>query len=268
MTGGLHALSEESLLALARGVRSGRVAPPFTALTLGAYAQASDRAALAESLEGLVARGLGTEALACLAEAIAEERQQQRGGAAHHELVWTGPEMVGSASRETRVVAEELFRSARSSILVAGFAVHDGHRVFATLAQRLEGEPQLHARLFLNVGRSFGDVRPGDEILFEFRQRFVHEIWPGRRLPDVFYDPRALAPAGGTRAVLHAKCIVADEDRALVTSANFTEAAQERNIEAGVLVHDPAFVRALRMQFEGLLDRGGFRALPLAGLSG
>jgi phosphatidylserine/phosphatidylglycerophosphate/cardiolipin synthase-like enzyme len=49
--------------------------------------------------------------------------------------------------------------------------------------------------------------------------------------------------------------------RAFVTSANLTEAAQGRNIEAGVLLDDAVFARALRTQFESLIDRGYVRRL-------
>ena len=52
--------------------------------------------------------------------------------------------------------------------------------------------------------------------------------------------------------MLHAKCIIVDDELALVTSANFSEAAHSRNIEAGVLVDNAPFARALRRQFETL----------------
>jgi phosphatidylserine/phosphatidylglycerophosphate/cardiolipin synthase-like enzyme len=39
---------------------------------------------------------------------------------------------------------------------------------------------------------------------------------------------------------------VVDEERLFVTSANFTEAAHERNIEAGVLIADPVAAKAMR----------------------
>ncbi len=41
---------------------------------------------------------------------------------------------------------------------------------------------------------------------------------------------------GNKRAVLHAKIVVVDGRFALLTLANFTEGAHERNIEAGFLV--------------------------------
>jgi len=73
---------------------------------------------------------------------------------------------------------------------------------------------------------------------------------PDRAWPEIYFDPRSLhRPAvsnlGGDtkqRAVLHAKCVVIDGRTAFVSSANFTEAAQERTIEVGVLVRSPIVV--------------------------
>jgi phosphatidylserine/phosphatidylglycerophosphate/cardiolipin synthase-like enzyme len=44
---------------------------------------------------------------------------------------------------------------------------------------------------------------------------------------------------------MHAKVIVVDDVAALVTSANFTAAAQRRNIEAGIVLRDHHHVRRL-----------------------
>jgi phosphatidylserine/phosphatidylglycerophosphate/cardiolipin synthase-like enzyme len=55
---------------------------------------------------------------------------------------------------------------------------------------------------------------------------------------------------------LHAKCVVVDERWAFVTSANFTEAAQERNIEAGVLLDHPKLAEALAARFRALREGG------------
>jgi hypothetical protein len=53
-----------------------------------------------------------------------------------------------------------------------------------------------------------------------------------------------------------------DGPRVTSYSANFTEAAQERNIEAGILVGDPAFARALRDQFESLVEARQLLRVP------
>ncbi|WP_334956674.1 hypothetical protein [Nostoc sp.] len=48
----------------------------------------------------------------------------------------------------------------------------------------------------------------------------------------------------------------------LITSANFTEAAHERNIEAGVLLTDSATAQALRLQFDSLVSHKILRPIP------
>jgi phosphatidylserine/phosphatidylglycerophosphate/cardiolipin synthase-like enzyme len=78
----------------------------------------------------------------------------------------------------------------------------------------------------------------------------------------VFYDRRSLEPGHSRRACLHAKVIVRDEVQTLITSANLTEAAQERNVEAGVLLDDRAFARGVVGQFERLV-RGQY-LVPLS----
>jgi phosphatidylserine/phosphatidylglycerophosphate/cardiolipin synthase-like enzyme len=51
-----------------------------------------------------------------------------------------------------------------------------------------------------------------------------------------------------------AKCVVVDRQAALVTSANFTEAAQQRNIEVGLLIRHAPLVSRISLYFEGLID--------------
>ena len=181
------------------------------------------------------------------------------------ELVWTGAEVAGTMSRDTFVVAQELFRQARRHLLISSFNVDEGDKaraMFEDLAQRMDDDEQLNVRLFLNVKRESKDQRHDDILLHEFAERFRHRVWPGKRLPHVFHDPRSLDQNWTTRACLHAKVIVADDTRALVTSANLSEAAHERNIEAGLAIRDPHVARALRLQFEALVERGMLVAVP------
>ncbi len=77
----------------------------------------------------------------------------------------------------------------------------------------------------------------------------------------MYYDPRSLELAAGKRASLHAKCVVVDRQVAFVSSANFTEAAQERNIEVGVLLRVPALAEQLSRHFQALMEAGVLREL-------
>lgn len=93
-----------------------------------------------------------------------------------------------------------------------------------------------------------------------FTDRFWSE-WPGSRRPRVVYDPRALElPRSG--GVLHAKAIVTDETSVFITSANFTEAALDRNIELGLVTRDAALAATVIAHFRGLIEQGLLIALP------
>lgn len=162
------------------------------------------------------------------------------------------------------MVVRELFEQAQRSVLIAGFAVYQGHRVFKVLAEWMDADSALAVTMFLNVERPQHNTSSAAEILKGFAEHFEKKEWPGKRGPAVYYDPRAVEPSarGKKRSSLHAKCVLVDDTRALVTSANFTEAAQERNIEAGVLVESPSFTAALRSQFDGLVAAGRLTRVP------
>jgi phosphatidylserine/phosphatidylglycerophosphate/cardiolipin synthase-like enzyme len=80
----------------------------------------------------------------------------------------------------------------------------------------------------------------------------------------VFYDPRSLTGGETARASLHAKCVVVDGTKALIGSANFTEAAQVRNIEVGIVVNRPETAVAVEHHFQALIKHGHLQPLRLA----
>jgi cardiolipin synthase A/B len=65
-------------------------------------------------------------------------------------------------------------------------------------------------------------------------------VWPAERRPP-----------GGK---LHVKAAIADEDCALVTSANLTGAALDQNMELGLLVRGGPVPRRLSRHFMSLMD--------------
>ena len=75
------------------------------------------------------------------------------------------------------------------------------------------------------------------------------------------FDPRSIAEGAKKRSVQHAKCVVVDEAALFLTSANFTEAAQERNIEAGVLLRRADMAKRVRRHFLRLIETGNLHLL-------
>jgi len=178
------------------------------------------------------------------------------------DLVWSGPEVPGLHARDTRRVYRELLKGAERSIWASTYAFFDGPEAFKILAQQMDQHPDLRVTLLLNIQRKRSDTTAPDALVRRFADRFWGVEWPGAARPRVFYDPRALA-LEGPGGVLHAKAVVADEEAVFVTSANFTEAALDRNIELGLLVRDRALAASVVCHFRGLIDRGLLEMLPV-----
>ncbi|MCK4412559.1 MAG: DISARM system phospholipase D-like protein DrmC [Candidatus Eisenbacteria sp.] len=177
------------------------------------------------------------------------------------DLVWSGPEVPGVPARDTRRVYDELLGSAERSVWVSSYAYFDGPRAFKTLARRMDERPALSVTLLLNIQRRRGDSTTAEDLVRRFAERFWSRDWPGKVRPQVFYDPRSLEPEG-PGGVLHAKAVVADEEVVFVTSANLTEAALDRNIEAGLLVRDRALAGSMVSHFRGLIEGQILSPLP------
>lgn len=258
----LQRLAVADLTALASALRSGRLAPPFTEVAVRRYCGAPVSRDIAAGFETLVADGMQPKHVAFTLDTIAQTRASHPSAADLIELVWTGPEADGVTNRDTGVVVRELFGSAQSEVIVAGFAVYQGKEVFRRLAERMKEVPSLHVRLFLDVRRPHGDTTVASELVWKFLTRFRTTDWPGDKLPELYYDPRSLDGSQEKRSSLHAKCVVIDRRVAFVTSANFTEAAQTRNIEVGVLIRSPAFAQDLGNHFEALAATGTLTPFP------
>ena len=96
--------------------------------------------------------------------------------------------------------------------------------------------PDLTVRMFLNVKRPYGNTSTDSELIASFAQRFRAEHWPpDRPLPQIYYDPRSLAMDAKQRRSFTPSALWSTGKTSFVSSANFTEAAHERNVEVGVL---------------------------------
>jgi len=216
----------------------------------------------ADEVRMLLLRMSPSAACEVLAAVATERRAAVTRADRRLELVWTGPERDGTATRDTGVVVRELFRSAETDVLVAGYALYNAHSIFEPLAERMIERPNLRVRLVLNISRG-QDRHSETDLLREFARRFRQHHWPAGPLPMVFYDPRAFEPTPELRAVMHAKCVAVDGRRTLVTSANLTEAAQVRNVELGIVVNDSAWCRAVTARFDDLIACGSLQRLNL-----
>lgn len=259
----LLSLSPAELRTLAASLRTGRLGTPYSASSLGRYLAEPLAAPVSASLQAMAYTGMQPAAIAYSLELLASASSEHPSIGDLMDLVLTGPQVAGAEHRDTSVVVSDLFRKAEGTILVAGYAVYQGQKVFHALAERMVERPALKVRMFLDIQRKPGDTSSSAEIVRRFTHRFQSEEWPmGKRCPEIFYDPRALSPDRSKRAALHAKCVVADCRDVFVSSANFTEAAQERNVEVGLLLYSASVAERLTRFFDALCDAGHFvRAL-------
>lgn len=251
----IHRLSRPDLEALASDLEAGRIPHPVSPQRLHMVSQ-KVRAPLAAWLSARADEGLSARHAALMLRMVSEERRAQQAIADRTQLVWTGVTTHGAPTRDTSVVVQEMFASAKRSVVVASYALDYGEKgaaVFGALARRMTDDSALDVHIFVNVPRPHGDDRPTSDITGEFRHRFVTDLWKDHRRPQLYYDTRALEQGQSTRSCLHAKCVIIDDQKAFITSANFTEAAHERNIEAGILISEPSVARGLRDQFEALV---------------
>ena len=77
-----------------------------------------------------------------------------------------------------------------------------------------------------------------------------------RRCLNMTTPTRGLSLDRAARASWHAKCLIADDEVSFVTSANFTEWAQQRSVEAGVLIRSRELSLQLRSHFDALVRSG------------
>jgi phosphatidylserine/phosphatidylglycerophosphate/cardiolipin synthase-like enzyme len=262
MKSALRNLSRVAMLDLSDALAAGRLNPPYGAIRMIGCVPEEAADELGADLARMDASGMQPTHIAECLQLLAMEREANQRTTDRLQLVWTGPDVPGSVSRDTGVVMKELFRVARRSVFLSSFAVHRGNEVFVPLAAAVDRNPSLRVALAINVGRDGDFSTPGHQVLNRFAERFWQNHWPWPWRPHVYYDPRALSTDPAICASLHAKCVVIDDEIAFVTSANLTEWAQERNLEAGVLIRDEVFARSLRNQFESLIDASALRLLP------
>lgn len=242
----LRSVSTTVLEQLREAVATGALRPPLDRATLVGFGVRHQL----EAMEHALAGHKSAACLSILDVALAEREVRKP----TPELVWTGPEAPAGTARDTAVALRALFEGARESVLLAGYSFDHARAVLAPLHAAMRAHA-VDARFFVDVPQIPAGA-DADAHLKEHLGRFFVENWPfGDPLPRVYYDKRALQP-GPPWCSLHAKCVVVDGARAFVSSANFTQRGQERNIEVGVLIEDPSFAGFLAGQWVGLIEAG------------
>ena len=233
-------------------------------ITLHGVEQAAgtDAAAVAAVLREFVADGYLLKHLATVVAGIATAADRTPKPTSLFDLVLSGPDLPGVPTADTAAVMRTLVSQATREVVLVGYAVHDGRRIFEPLAKRMAEVAGLTVTVCLDIQRAWNDPTASADLVTRFARDFRQKHWPWPTLPTLYYDPRSLE-TGDTRASLHAKCVIVDRERALVTSANFTDAAQRKNVEVGVDIRYPPAAARLADYFLGLCFAGVFSRCPL-----
>lgn len=184
-------LSLPALVSLAAALESGRLYGPFSPSIVESYIPGSLCREIVEELNQLSAIGVTAKHIAYTLRLLAAERTASQEVHDRVDVVWTGEEFVGSQSRDTSIVVQEMFSTAKKSVLISSFAVDKGEKarkLFQLLAQRMDTNPKLQVRMFLNVQRPHNSQVADAILLREFADTFRRDIWQGQRLPEVFYS--------------------------------------------------------------------------------
>lgn len=259
----LYRLSASSLRALAASLRDGPLSLGISSNVVRQLVGAGNDVVFDCLNEFGKMEGLTPKQTALIIEAIAGTMERSFDPAILFELVLSGPDVPGVPTEDTAVAFQMLVQETQQEILLVGYAVYGGERIFEPLAERMRVNTELKVTFCLDIARKIGDTSLDSEVVRRFAHEFRHKHWPWPELPELFYDPRALSLSGEGRASLHAKCVVVDRRAALITSANFTEAAQRRNIELGLLVRHTPIAERIVDYFQGMRAAGGLVRCPL-----
>ncbi len=211
--------------------------------------------------------------LAVIRAVLAERRRASAGSI---DVVWSGADAGTSYVRYTKNVVPEMIERAERRITIAGYSFDEGARLFEELHAAISGR-KVDVRLFLDIHQVEERMRkklqwdkarkrrlePLRQARKQSPQAFAEEVcslfrelhWPfSDSQLVIYYDPRTAEQRSFVS--LHAKCLIADEEHVLITSANFTGRGQDRNIEVGVVIHDKGYATALERQWNNLVESG------------
>jgi phosphatidylserine/phosphatidylglycerophosphate/cardiolipin synthase-like enzyme len=164
------------------------------------------------------------------------------------EIVWTGPASRSTAFRRTDQALLELIESAAESLIIVTFA-----------AYKLSGI----ADAIVKAGARHVDIALVVETKETSAGHYVHKELATKNsqllsVAKVYTWPLDNRPTDsfGNRGSLHAKCAIADDKMAFVSSANLTEYALNINMEMGVLVKGGVIPQLMQTHFRGLIREG------------
>lgn len=152
------------------------------------------------------------------------------------EVVVTGPDSPAAPVRLTSEVVKQLVADARQRLLFVSFAAYEVSGIIAALDAAVARGVQVDLIL-----ESPEKLEGGGGAHAYAKYRVFH--WP----VDQRHPPEAK---------LHAKAVIVDGRDVLLTSANMTNAAYDKNIELGVLCRSGMVAQRVQKHFDALIAGG------------
>ncbi|MGI9822193.1 DISARM system phospholipase D-like protein DrmC [Agromyces sp. Marseille-Q5079] len=153
--------------------------------------------------------------------------------------VWSGPTFIGDGDHTTAAVAHLIDEATQD--------------VFASTYSASPNSAYLKA-LWRAVARGVKTTLLVDPKM----NRGETAAWLQQKLVGAKFLGFQPGPNGG---IQHSKVVIVDSRVAFITSANLSEAAHEKNLEAGVLIRDSGFASVMRQRFSSLYNEGHLYAL-------
>jgi len=206
------------------------------------FATESANRALKEMLDEWHRVGCSSDEMAGIVRGVSHgylaEQQREK-----IELVWTGPDLNQIPVRRSEQILLELINSAKSSLFVISFVLFNIPTVEEAIRQAIERE--VDVRMLLE-----SEDKDGSNGFSKTIERLQTDI-PGLTL---YVWPREKRAFEGGFARVHAKCAVADQANAFLTSANLTSAALDKNIEMGVHIQGGNVPLTIYQQFIAMIQ--------------
>ena len=152
------------------------------------------------------------------------------------EVVVTGPNSPAAPVRLTSEVVCQLINQATRRVTMVSYAAYQITAVIAAL------DAAVARGVTVNLIVESAEKLEGGGGADAYAKYHVYH-WPteSRQPPD---------------AKLHAKAVIVDNRDVLLTSANMTNAAYDKNIELGVLCRGGGVARQVQHHFDSLMERG------------
>lgn len=148
--------------------------------------------------------------------------------------VWSGPSFAGDGDHTTAAIAH-LIDEATEDVFASTYSA-SSHSAYV---QSLWRAVARGVKTTILVDTTLNDGRTA--------------AWMQEKLRGARFLGFKPGPLGG---VQHSKVVVVDSSTAFITSANLSEAAHEKNLEAGVIIRDPDFASSVRQRYSTLLSEG------------